>query len=760
MPPVPESPWVWGIWTLGCLWALFVCYHFYQISPFPHLVILDRLLPDNFSLLPTLNASLDYLLGLGLAVVMVTAAAFVGRILLLKFLKDSASSLEFFVVSTALGIGVLAYLTLGLGVARLLYPPALLIGLILVFIGALLWFSRPEEKSYLKGVWRDFSSCLFTGGLGSLLGFLFLFILLTDFVMAFVPELFYDALVYHLGAPNFYLKEHGIVPLDLLPAKFPFTLQMINLLGLALKDEMVTKLNHFFMMVLLSGGMMALGLRLKKPLLGLVAALAFCSTPTVQLNVWTSGVDVGVSLFGFLAAVTFFVSLETPSVISPWFLLSSLFAGLAVASKYTVVYVPIVLGLMGVGLFVAKQRSFKATALRLLVFSALVFLLLLPWLLKNWFETGNPVYPFLSKIFGGLTMEPYRYQHLRGENTGLTPQNIFGWARLLWDLSIQERSSLSFQGPMALACAPFLILGFLRERSRWLKLISVYSLLFLVIGLFMTRLTRYLLPGGAVAACLLAFGLEAVFRDSSWIRRWGGLFIFSLCYLYQMSWAYILIGSSIQPQNVLLGRESRFDFSNRYHSGMNPNPSTQMYQYIEKNFSKGQKVLLVGEEKGYPINVRHTYSGVYDRGPLVWIGETSRNPEEVAAKLTAEGLTHLMVNYQEVRRLGGYGIFNWTPQAFGIFCAFWERYLLPVHIEYVDLGGGAKNPIVLLEILSQGRGPERPFQNIMAPSYEEFEFPRQGISSDKDRLRFYEERLKEWPDVVTFQNRVRELRAN
>src|ERR1044071_5096078 len=108
-----------------------------------------------------------------------------------------------------------------------------------------------------------------------------LFIFITDFVMAFVPELFYDALVYHLGVPNFYLHEGRLAALNLMHSKFPFTVQMLYVIGLGLKDEMVTNLTHIFMLVLVSGAMLAMGLRFKRPILGLLSAVMFASIPTV-----------------------------------------------------------------------------------------------------------------------------------------------------------------------------------------------------------------------------------------------------------------------------------------------------------------------------------------------------------------------------------------------------------------------------------------------------------------------------------------------
>jgi hypothetical protein len=322
------------LWTGGVVWALFVCFHFYAKQPFSYLVILNQLLSGDGSFLPTFSALFNYIKGLSFFLMMALSAFFIGRLLLLRF-KSWASSLEMIVFSTAAGYGALAYITLGLAAGGFLYKDALRIGVFVLFVAALVWFSRGSEREKLRLLPSEIGQTFFPGGTGTFLGLLLLFLLATDFVMAFVPELFYDAMVYHLGAPNFYLQEHRLAPLHLMTAKFPLTIQMIHLLGLAMKDEMVTKLTHLFLMMLIIGGMLAFGLRVKKRFFGVLAALLFCSIPTVQMNVWTSGVDLGVSLFGFLAFFGFYLAFEADELQLPWFLMSAVFAGLVAASKYT-----------------------------------------------------------------------------------------------------------------------------------------------------------------------------------------------------------------------------------------------------------------------------------------------------------------------------------------------------------------------------------------------------------------------------------------
>jgi hypothetical protein len=180
---------------------------------------------------------------------------------------------------------------------------------------------------------------------------------------------------------------------------------------------------------------------------------------------------------------------------------------------------------------------------------------------------------------------------------------------------------------------------------------------------------------------------------------------------------------------------------------------------MEKTFTKENKVLLVGDEKAFPLHVRHTYSGVYDRSLLVRLCEESSTPDEVAAKFLNQGITHIMINVYEANRIAGYGGFSMSPKAFGLMCAFWERHLKLSHLEVHQEGEQDKNPIVLLEILKDGLGPtDQPLQNLIAPIYERNELARLEIKERPQLLAFYEDRLKEWPHVLYINARIKELR--
>ena len=129
------------------------------------------------------------------------------------------------------------------------------------------------------------------------------------------PEIFYDSLVYHLGIPNLYRMAHRLYNLpDSLYSNFVMTVEMLYGLAITIGNEIVAKLLHGEMAILLGLAFVAFGERFQTRASGVIAAILFLSMPLVGLNVGTAGVDVAWSFFQFLGAYALARRLEGPRV--------------------------------------------------------------------------------------------------------------------------------------------------------------------------------------------------------------------------------------------------------------------------------------------------------------------------------------------------------------------------------------------------------------------------------------------------------------
>ncbi|HVS14550.1 MAG TPA: hypothetical protein VMV46_11545 [Thermoanaerobaculia bacterium] len=218
---------------------------------------------------------------------------------------------------------------------------------------------------------------------------------------ALIPDVSWDADVYHLALPRLYLDHGGFyrVPFSVY-SNWPLGLELLYAGALALRDFVVAKLLHlvFGLLAALAAWRLAGGGER-----GVLAALLFLAHPVVLGEMPVAYVDLGSAFFLALGFGALHRALEDgPQGPRRTLLLAGLCAGALCAIKLT--------GFLGAGclglLFLLEARAgagwtraARRHGLALLALPCAAFLL--PWLLKSWILTGNPVYPFLHRWLGG-----------------------------------------------------------------------------------------------------------------------------------------------------------------------------------------------------------------------------------------------------------------------------------------------------------------------------------------------------------------------
>jgi hypothetical protein len=199
-----------------------------------------------------------------------------------------------------------------------------------------------------------------------------------------------------------------------------------------------------------------------------------------------------------------------------------------------------------------------------------------PWYFKNWFFTGNPVYPFLYEVFGGQYWDNFRADWYAAGGTGI------GWRPstllvLPWLLTLGIRDVNYWDGrtgPLLLLFLPLVVWFGLfyraADRPRGLGLLLIYTLAhfcFWTLGVVWSESlfqSRLLLPG--------LVGLAPV---SGWI--WANLVRFDLPRFSLSRFANVAIGITlaltlvdmglltlkINPLPYLAGLESRDTYLTR-----------------------------------------------------------------------------------------------------------------------------------------------------------------------------------------------------
>ena len=256
----------------------------------------------------------------------------------------------------AVSIGILSYTLMGLGLVGWLNPTTIYATLILVLLSVPPPLSPPKlggETRRRGGVRWGLFSILFLQALVNLIG-------------ALGPELGFDALWYHTTIPKIWLAMHKITFLggDLYYSGLPKLMDMLYVYPGA-------QLIHFSFGILTLIVIYKLARKYLNNTYSLLACIIFYSNLVVGWQSITAYIDLGRTFFEILALYLF---------LEKKYLQTAIILGLAVSTK--------ILSLGSLPIFIILGLPIAYCLLPILIVS--------PWLLFNYLNTGNPVYPIFS----------------------------------------------------------------------------------------------------------------------------------------------------------------------------------------------------------------------------------------------------------------------------------------------------------------------------------------------------------------------------
>lgn len=288
-------------------------------------------------------------------------------------------------ISAAFGYGILALILMITGILHgfrwFVFIPLLVLLVVSFHKEILNWLKLLGSLSI---VWKETTS--FWRVVGGINAGMAIFSLCT----ALAPPLKYDALMYHLAMPAAYLQSGSF---DYLPwlamSGMPQATEMLYTLGMALGGYPgATTLGWWFAIIALLGLLGYAREKLDNPSAWVAVSSLMAGFTFVAAMAW-GYVDWLGLLFGFGGLVC--LDLWRGNGKSQLLIYAGLFAGFAFSTKYTAGVLLIVLGIVFCWHCWKTRRSFFPSAFRLVVPAILV---MLPWLIRNWVLTGNPVYPF------------------------------------------------------------------------------------------------------------------------------------------------------------------------------------------------------------------------------------------------------------------------------------------------------------------------------------------------------------------------------
>ncbi|HAH06712.1 MAG TPA: hypothetical protein DCM05_09335 [Elusimicrobia bacterium] len=469
-----------------------------------------------------------------------------------------------------------------------------------------------------------------------------------------MPEVFYDALVYHLAVPQACLQAGRFVDFPYNHyAWLPLLSSMTFSWGLAAGGMYTAKLMSFGVGVLLLAGMLEWSRELGDEESGPWACALFLGTPVILFLFWMCNSDLSAALYHLLAMMLLWrwrcdgCSPLAPPLRSSdpaqgrrepskkLLLLAGLFAGCAMASKYSTAYGA---AAMGLGLLAVRAPGGA------LLFWGAALLPLLPWWARAYLQTGNPFFPYLAQWLGGrgadLELLQAWYADTRFGSPGFAP---WRHALKLWNDSVGGCLDFSFVfiGPLFLGLLP---LALLLCRDPWSLSAMAFCALVLAAGLSQTYIDRLLTPYFVPWAMLLARGLRAANS-----RALSGLALAALG-LNLLWFLQPFVLTSMQALRVPLGQVGWEEYLSS-HRKLYGSPSYGAFVFARSlELEPGERVMVVGDARVFYAPGEALGSAPFDAPPLFLWASEAKSPEELWQRVLQERVKVVIPNPREFRR--------------------------------------------------------------------------------------------------------------
>ncbi len=599
---------------------------------------------------------------MSVTVPLLAIAAGVGSAILSRRRSTNWQPLEEVLFSTALGLGICAYVLFILGIAGLLRPIAVATAALLLIAPATygvyrLYHQYSVEVASPESPSESTSPSVTIGGL--ILSVVLCVAGVTSFLQCALPPGAHewDSLSYHLAVPKAFVRAGGLIELPTdHHSYFPFLTQMLYTVAIMAHVPLGAKFTHWFFGVLAAAAVYAMGRRWTSRTAGLVAAVVSAVTPMVLWEASTAYIELAQTAYVVLMAhaVLLYRSHRTGADAA----VSGALGGLALAVK-TLSLVPVVL-LSAILLFSKPKRKHAAVHLLLLL------LLGAPFYIRTWALTGNPVYPFAYSVFGGKYWDARRAAIYAGEQRsyGLDGRvvsvgdDLRPARRPYVSPSAADRLRNVILAPFALVSLPRLFhnyndpwplatLGFLplaffplafvpNRMPPETRVLAILTAVWFAAWSVTMQYARYLIPLVPIAALAGAWGIEALRKQ------------------YRSIWLLVLVAIGLQSALVLdVAVRRTIEYADAIFNVSESADADALRrevniydsaQWINHQTPPAAGVVLFEETRGYLLD-----------GPVLWGNsphstyipyETFRNGSEMVSWFTKHHIRYALVNLQ------------------------------------------------------------------------------------------------------------------
>ena len=664
------------------VWAVFVFSRYFSVYPFSPESIgryFDLMWTRQFSM-PLFITSLAERVGAVLiATVFFLGAAGWGKILWKFFVNGEDDPLERILFYVAIGLSFMFFVLTAAGMAGYWIAP---VGLGIPLLGMLLLIatftrknagfpSSPVDASTIP-FW--IAAVLACGGVVTVFG-------------TFAPETFYDSLSYHVTIPSYWVQEHALKTLWCHHQSFIVSyLHIPYAVALTAGNDIAAKCMNAGFAICTLAAIYAMCRRWFFPRMGALAGALFFTVPVALLVSTRSALEYPLAfmeLMALAAALRYLSITDEGGRPWRWIMLAGVFSGISLASKYT--SGGAILGMGAAILFWGiSHRKIKRSFAGVAIFALCAGIVAAPWLIRNWQETGHPLYPFMFKTDGLGFSAVIQGQERAFNDMPVLPPGIKNILLLPWNLPMGTVGQEGFLGAGFLILLP--VLFFIKRIDPRVKFLLVYFSVYYVFWVLGRPYLRYFTPALAVGAIILSYG---VYRLEKYCR---GLLLTAMALVFASN---ILFTMDVQrntqdPVKVVLGIQSR----NEYLMTQRPSHVSPYYsaaEWINRSTPKTSRVMVLGDPRGFFLKRRFISSPPGDYSAIVKMAQEAKTGEDLYAALKREGFTHFIFNAPELRRTASYDPFYWESDSLRVFDEFWKRHVRLAFSDCADISVPAQH---------------------------------------------------------------------
>lgn len=426
-----------------------------------------------------------------------------------------------------------------------------------------------------------------------------------------------DSLNYHFVIPKIYLEQHSLQSISYIAYDFwPHSIETFYTIPMSLASPISAKLVMLFISIATALALYSFTRRFVKKEQAIFGSAIFLSSSVISLFLGSGYIDVALAFFTILALMQLHSWIQTKKQND--LLICGVFAGFT-ASVKILGFIPLVIIGLLVLYFAIKNK--KITQIIPFVIISAVFAM--PWLIRNYLNTGNPIFPLFyepMKILGitanGTEFYMARFAPAAFESgVGRTALDLL---LLPWNLTMNGAAFNGLITPLLLCLAPLFLLS-LRNTKEFEKILIVFTALFSIVWFYLYQEARFFYIVLATSAIL--FGI-VITRFPSVEKIAQKAIIFALAITVIITGIYV---ANAVP--AALGFENHTNYLNRTLDTYAP------CQFINNN-NEVQKVLFYQIEKYYYCDKPFYSNTFYDLN--------ANNAAELSEKLKRDGVTHIL----------------------------------------------------------------------------------------------------------------------